>query len=133
MITAMLGCNSGLAVKLRSERPSLIALHCVCHRLALAAGDAVKICPFTEDLSDFVGSLYALFCRSSKKRDAFEEMAEKYGEGKIKLKRHHRIRWLSRAECLKAAVENINTLVDYVMDNVDSDESIGEGSDEEGG
>ena len=41
--------------------------------------------------------------------------------------------WLSRAECLKAAVENINTLADYVMDNVDSDESVGEDSDEEGG
>ena len=36
----MVGCRSGVASRLKGRQPWLIAIHCINHRLALAAGHA---------------------------------------------------------------------------------------------
>ena len=36
----MVGKNNGISALLKRETPSLVNIHCICHRLALACGDS---------------------------------------------------------------------------------------------
>ena len=45
-------------------------------------------------------------------------MAKQYDEGKTSLKKQHAVRWLSRAGALEAMVKNINTLADFIIDEL---------------
>ena len=56
-------------------------------------------------------------------------MAKVYEEGKASLKKQHAVRWLSRAGALKAMVQNINTLADFIVDEL-SDREDEEGNDD---
>ena len=38
--SVMVGCRSGVTTQLKSLNPAMIAVHCVAHRLALAASQA---------------------------------------------------------------------------------------------
>ena len=38
----MLGARSGLATRLKELNPTLISVHCICHKLALACADTSK-------------------------------------------------------------------------------------------
>ena len=117
--SAMLGINGGVAAKLRDDgKPHLLVFHCVCHRLALSAADSAKDVPFAADLGKFVQATYNVFSRSASRRDTLADMAKQYDEGKTSLKKQHAVRWLSRAGALEAMVKNINTLADFIIDEL---------------
>ena len=54
----MVGCRTGVAKQLKEASPSLISVHCVNHRLALAASHAAVNIPY---LQRFKTNLYNLF------------------------------------------------------------------------
>ncbi|XP_038063196.1 E3 SUMO-protein ligase KIAA1586-like [Patiria miniata] len=66
------GRNSGVVTRLRQEYPDLLGIHCMNHRLELAAKDAFKGTSM-EEVITMLNSLYALYSRSPKRMGKLEE------------------------------------------------------------
>ncbi|XP_070580157.1 zinc finger protein 862-like [Ptychodera flava] len=66
--SVMIGKRNGVAAKLRREvNSSLISLHCVCHRLALACTDTNADIKYINKVHDWLGSLWRFFDDSPKR------------------------------------------------------------------
>ena len=55
--SVMLGRNNGVAAKLKAIAPSVIAVHCVCHRLALACADSNQELSYIEKVTTYLTEL----------------------------------------------------------------------------
>lgn len=65
----MTGKKNGLAARIKKEHPTVVSVHCICHRLALACTDSNKDCKFVADTSDILRYLWKFF-EDSRKRTA---------------------------------------------------------------
>ena len=73
-------------------------------------------------MATFVQKTYNVFARSAKKRGEFSEVAKKYDEGKVTFKKQHAVRWLSKAGALESMCKSINSLADYITDQLSDKE-----------
>ena len=61
-VSVMLGKNNGVAAKLRSLQPAMVAVHCYDHKLELAFKDAIKHVPLdTKVTTCLLQGLYYLY------------------------------------------------------------------------
>jgi hypothetical protein len=65
-----------VAARLKRLFSYMMAIHCIAHRLNLAAGGASNSLPFAVDLDKLVNTVAAIFSRSAKKLTALEELEE---------------------------------------------------------
>ena len=59
----MVGCRGGLGVKLKEKNNMLIQVHCIAHRLNLAASQASSGIPYMQDYHRYIQLLYRFFFR----------------------------------------------------------------------
>ena len=64
--SVMTGKLNGVAAKLRSEIKSLINVHCICHRLALAGADACDSVTYLQQVEKILYQLWSFFRQFSK-------------------------------------------------------------------
>jgi hypothetical protein len=64
----MVGKNAGLAALLKRERPQLVALHCVSHRLELAVKSVAKAVPWYKKVDLLILNLYLFYHNSALNR-----------------------------------------------------------------
>ena len=67
--STMTGKKSGLAARIKQEHPTVISVHCICHRLALACTDSNADVSFIKDIADLLRCLWKFF-EDSPKRSA---------------------------------------------------------------
>ncbi|XP_033100762.1 zinc finger protein 862-like, partial [Anneissia japonica] len=101
----MVGKNNGLAAKLKAVNPSIITVHCICHRLALACTDSNVALKYIDEVQLIVTQLWKLFEYSPKKMAAYLKCQQSIknivlGESNKniickKLKKACKTRWLS--------------------------------------
>ena len=63
----MTGRKRGLVQQLKAENPTILATHCISHRLALASGQAADCVPYLLKYQEIVNSIYKYFENSPKK------------------------------------------------------------------
>jgi len=73
--SVMVGCTSGVCVRLQNIFPHIIGWHCVNYRLELSVHDAVKLCTAVNHFKCFMDKLYTLYSASHKNRRAIAECA----------------------------------------------------------
>ena len=118
----MLGCNSGVSVKLRNSFvPHLIENHCVAHKEALAAGHAYNGIAYFVQLENIVKAIYSHFSHSSVHTANLKSVFTVFEQKYIRLKKIHDIRWLSRLEAVEALVRLYDGLVIYFEDLSNTD------------
>ena len=71
-------------------------MHCICHKMALAANEAADFSKFFLVVEKFMKSTYNLLAHSSKRKAKFAEMQELNGESGAIL-RSCVTRWLGRS------------------------------------
>jgi len=64
--SVMLGTREGVASKLKGDNPCIIAVHCVCHRQALACTDSNEDTKYIQDVSDVLRQTWKHFEKSPK-------------------------------------------------------------------
>jgi DNA polymerase III epsilon subunit-like protein len=122
--SVFLGCNNGVAQKLRNEVPSLINIHCICHRLALACTDTLGDLAYVKEVQDTLRQLWQFFENSNKRTAVYAQvqtrlkLALNEGEehpalgAKVqkvvtkKLKKACSTRWLSFDSAVKALFDD---------------------------
>ena len=57
----MIGRNRGVSTQLKALNPALINIHCICHRLALAAGAIT----YLNKVQEILGSLFSFYNKSA--------------------------------------------------------------------
>jgi hypothetical protein len=68
-VSVMLGKNNGVAAKLRSLQPAMVAVHCYDHKLELAFKDAIKHVPLdTKVTTCLLQGLYYFYHNSALNR-----------------------------------------------------------------
>ena len=65
--SAMTGKSNGVAARLKQQQPSLVSIHCVAHRLALAVIEAANTVPSVKQFKSHLNSLFTYFHRSPKR------------------------------------------------------------------
>ena len=122
--SVMTGHIGGVAALLRKEfTPTMINVHCICHRLALAFGDTGDDFKFVQNVEENLLLLWAFFKNSSKrlaiyikialKTKSFVSMTKKRKKAIVKrMKKACRTRWLSLHAGVDAAWEEYGGLID---------------------
>jgi len=93
--SVMVGCTSGVCVRLQNKFPHIIGWHCVNHRLELSVHDAVKLCTAENHFKCFMDKLYTLYSASPKNRRAIAECATEVNIQLLKIGRVLDTRWLA--------------------------------------
>ena len=114
--SVMTGKKKGVGAKLRGDVAYLLAMHCVCHKLALGANDAAGLVSFSAEIGKLLMGIGRLVRKSAKRHERFEEIAKLYDEAHESIKRLHGVRWLSRGQVLCSVTGNINTICDLAKE-----------------
>ncbi|CAC5403308.1 unnamed protein product [Mytilus coruscus] len=65
--SVMVGKKSGVATRLKTDNPSLLSIHCICHRLALSCTDSNTSIKYMNDLERILRQLWTFFENSPKR------------------------------------------------------------------
>ncbi|XP_033977285.1 zinc finger protein 862-like [Trematomus bernacchii] len=102
--SVMMGKRAGVGALLKRESAFCIQVHCVAHRVALAALDAAKAVDQVGVYKRTVSSVYSFYKHSASRTNRLRQMTAALGDEDVKsLKQQCAVRWLS----LHRAVEGI--------------------------
>ena len=103
--SVMVGKENGVAAKLKRGAKMLLNVHCICHRLALACGDANDHISYIKTVEKVLIQLWSFFHNSGKRTAAFTKAVIASAELQIshsakkrvvkRVKKATRTRWLS--------------------------------------
>ena len=103
--SVMVGKENGVAAKLKREAKLLLNVHCICHRLALACGDANDQISYIKTVEKVLIQLWSFFHNSGKRTAAYTKAVIATAELQIShsakkrvvkhVKKATRTRWLS--------------------------------------
>ena len=108
----MVGKRAGVAALLRKKNPSLINIHCVCHKLALSCTDTNEAINYIKQVETFLRQLWYFFENSPKRMACYLKTQTDLKSIKLgkeankcvarRLKKACRTRWLSLDASVKA-------------------------------
>ena len=103
----MVGWKSGVGTRLHSEyAPYLVQIHCVAHRLALAAANACKKVSYFDELQRTLKQVYRFYSSSPVRYNSLRELQQVLEDNPclrtITLKEPASFRWLSMHQAVKA-------------------------------
>ncbi|CAI7761987.1 unnamed protein product, partial [Closterium sp. NIES-54] len=103
--SVMVGKNNGVVARLRMRIPHLASTHCIAHREALAAKDAVEAVPELNMIDDVVRAFSELIGRSGVQCQKFQNLQRVYCKMNLEAQGMHTVRWLSRGEAVARLLE----------------------------
>ena len=130
----MVGERSGVATRLKADEriQSLISVHCVCHKLALACTDTLSDLATIKQMQNTLNTLWRLLDNSNKKTAIFLKvplevseitLSNKNSKKKIakKLKEACQTRWLSFNAAVQSAWESFSAIIQFLVKIKDED------------
>ena len=97
----MLGARSGLATQLKELNPTLISVHCICHKLALACADTSKDLDYIAGVEHDLRTLWKAMENSPKGTNMYFAVQEELKSLRLqdqRLKKACHTRWLSMGQ-----------------------------------
>ena len=107
----MTGKKSGVGARLKANCPHLIQVHCVNHRLALAAAHAANEIPYLQKFKTNILSLYHFYHNSPVRTSGLHAIQEVLSDPVIKCKEAKDVRWLSHEHAVKAILRTLPSLI----------------------
>ena len=104
----MTGRLSGVAVRLTRHSPRMIAVHCINHRLALAAAHASDTIPYLQKFKTIIQSLFIFYQNSAVRMANLQELLN---DPQIKCKQAKDVHWLSHNNAIKALIRRLNSVL----------------------
>ncbi|KAJ8333556.1 hypothetical protein SKAU_G00415640 [Synaphobranchus kaupii] len=113
----MTGRKNGVAVLLQKENPLMTAIHCICHRLALAVGQAGERVPYIKNhFKPNLGELFRFFAYSACRMARLHQIQKLLDLAQNTLKEAEDTRWLSHDEACKSLYRNLPAVL-MTLDN----------------
>ncbi|XP_070552438.1 zinc finger protein 862-like [Ptychodera flava] len=116
--SVMVGKNNGLAARLKRVNATIVSVHCICHRLALACTDTNASLNYINNVETMVTQLWKLFEYSPKKMAVYLKTQTEMKKIKLtsqtsrktvakKLKKACKTRWLSFESAVNSIYDEI--------------------------
>lgn len=119
--SVMVSKENGVAAKLKRETKTLLNIHCICHRLALACGDANDHISYMKTVEKVLIRLWSFFHNSGKHTAAYTKAVIASAELQIshsakkrvvkRVKKATRTRWLSTESTVDGIFLNFVPLI----------------------
>lgn len=110
--SVMTGRLTGVGVRLKSHSPNMIAVHCINHRLALAASNASDCIPYLKQYKSLLQTLFYFYQNSSVRMASLHSIQEVLNDPVIKCKQAKDVRWLSHDNALVRSLPSILVSLD---------------------
>ena len=107
----MCGSRSGVAKRLTNTFPKLINIHCVNHRLALAAAHAADDIPYLVKFKATIQTLFLFYQNSTVRMAGLHAIQEVLDDPVIKLKQAKDVRWLSHESAISSILRTMQSLI----------------------
>eukprot|EP00731_Ephydatia_muelleri_P030129 Em0021g652a len=107
----MVGRVSGVASRLKVRQPRLVSVHCINHRLALAAAHAADNIPYLKRFKETVQSLFLFYHNSAVRMAGLHAIQEILNDPIIKLKQAKHVRWLSYDAAIGSVLRTLPSII----------------------
>ena len=116
--SVMVGKEDGVAAKLKREAKMLLNVHCICHRLALACGDANDHISYIKTVEKVLIRLWSFFHNSGKRTAAYTKaviaLAELHISNSAKKRVVQRVKKATRTRWLSTESTVVGTFLNFV-------------------
>ena len=102
----MLGHHSGVAARMCNLNTQIIAVHCICHRLALASGQASNEVPYLKKVKEYLISLWKFFHYSPVHTSGLKLIQEAMSVPELKMLKGVDTCWLSHKASVSALLRS---------------------------
>ena len=109
--SVMVGCRNGVATQLKQCCPSLVSIHCVNHRLALAASHAADHIPYLQRFKTHLRNLFSFYQNSPVRMSELHAIQSLLDDPAIKLKEAKDVRWLSHDAAIATLLRTLPSLI----------------------
>ena len=109
--SVMTGRLTGVGVRLKSHSPNMIAVHCINHRLALAASNASDSIPYLKQFKSLLQTLFYFYQNSYVLMANLHSIQEILDDPVIKCKQAKDVRWLSHDNAIKALIRSLLSIL----------------------
>ena len=110
--SVMTGRHSGVAARLKAVQPIITSIHCVAHRLALAAGQAGdKVKFIANTFKPTLRQLFYFYENSSVRSSALKSIQELLDTPELKLKKPLDTRWLSHDATCQTLMKTLPSVI----------------------
>ena len=114
--SVMIGCRGGVATLLHSE---MIAVHCICHRLALASGQASNQVKYLKQMKDHLLSLWKYFYFSTVRSAELKAIQNIMDSPDLKMVKAVDTRWLSHKAAVSVLLRSLAAVFVALQQQVD--------------
>ena len=101
----MTGVNNGVGKKLKDQSPKAVQIHCVAHRLALAASYAAKSVEYLKEYQSTITQIFNFYQYSAVRYNKIRELRQIMRVKVKKFKKPTSVRWLSTGEAVETLRE----------------------------
>lgn len=115
--SVMVGVRGGVTALIKKKYPYVTSVHCVAHRLALAASQAAQECAYLVKYQDILNRIHSYFQHSPKNTSRLRELQEVFQEQPLKFVLSSNTRWLSFGNSVQACYKNWSSLVSLLMED----------------
>ncbi|XP_053398207.1 E3 SUMO-protein ligase KIAA1586-like [Mercenaria mercenaria] len=112
----MIGHKSGVVTRLKREVPSVLATHCIAHRLALSCCTGTDAIPYMVKVQEVINSVYKYFHYSPKNMAMLEAIQSLTPGQSQRFKEVFHTRWLSFEGSVSAMVTNFSNLISVFLE-----------------
>ena len=105
--SVMTGRHSGVAARLCAMNAQIIPVHCICHRLALATGQASNEVPYLKKMKEYLLTLWKFFHFSPVRAAGLKLIQEAMFLPELKMLKGVDTRWLSHKASVSALLRSL--------------------------
>ena len=107
----MIGHHTGVATHLRALNSQIITVHCICHRLALASGQASNEVMYLKQMKEHLLTLWKYFHYSPVRSAGLKHIQEIMNCPELKLLKAVDTRWLSHKAAVATLLRSLSAVL----------------------
>ena len=118
------GCRTGVATQLSALNQQMISVHCICHRLALASGQASSDVQYLKKMKDCLLALWKFFHNSTVRSSRLKQVQAVMSSPELKITKAVDTRWLSHKAVISTILRSLPALL-VTLQQLDEPAAIG--------
>ena len=122
--SVMVGARNGVATRLKSHNPVMISIHCVAHRLALAATQAADSIPYLKKFKQYLFQIFYYYHNSAVWSASLKAIQEVLEDPILKTKEAGDTRWLSHDQAVSTVRQILPSAIVHMEEEADKGDAL---------